>query len=96
MTKRNLTLVGLTEDKTKLVLVSDSGKEFTVAADASYAPVPLLADPVLDDGMPLQVKDTAKDNSTTTMVLTRVKKNQSVEGSVFKINPPKGTKVLKG
>ncbi len=34
MKEQDLTLVGLTEDKTKLVLVSDSGEEFTLAADA--------------------------------------------------------------
>ena len=34
MTKKDLTLVGLTEDKATLVLVSDSGEEFTLAADA--------------------------------------------------------------
>ena len=34
MTQRNLTLVGLTEDKQRLVLVSDSGEEFLLAADA--------------------------------------------------------------
>jgi hypothetical protein len=31
---QDLTLVGLTEDKSKLVLVSDSGEEYTLAADA--------------------------------------------------------------
>ncbi len=31
---QDLTLVGLTEDKSKLVLVSDSGEKFTLAADA--------------------------------------------------------------
>jgi hypothetical protein len=31
---QDLTLVGLTEDKTKLVLVSDAGEEYTLAADA--------------------------------------------------------------
>jgi hypothetical protein len=34
VTKQDLTLVGLTEDKTRLVLVSDSGEEFRLAADA--------------------------------------------------------------
>lgn len=34
MKDRELTLVGLTEDNQRLVLVSDSGEEFTVAADA--------------------------------------------------------------
>jgi len=34
VTKKDLTLVGLTEDKATLVLVSDSGEEFTLAADA--------------------------------------------------------------
>jgi hypothetical protein len=33
MTERHLTLVGLTEDKQMLVLVSDSGEEFTLPAD---------------------------------------------------------------
>ena len=31
---QDLTLVGLTEDRTRLVLVSDSGEEYTLAADA--------------------------------------------------------------
>ncbi|MGA9749936.1 MAG: septation protein SepH [Nocardioides sp.] len=34
MEQQDLTLVGLTDDGTKLVLVSDSGAEFTLAADA--------------------------------------------------------------
>ncbi len=34
MKDQDLTLVGLTEDKTKLVLVSDTGEEFTLPADA--------------------------------------------------------------
>jgi hypothetical protein len=34
MKDQNLTLVGLTEDGTKLVLVSDTGEEFTLPADA--------------------------------------------------------------
>lgn len=35
MTKADLTLAGLTDDKTRLVLVNDAGDEFTVAADAT-------------------------------------------------------------
>ncbi len=35
MTDQDLTLVGLTEDGTKLVLVSDTGEKFTVLADAT-------------------------------------------------------------
>jgi hypothetical protein len=34
VTKQDLTLVGLSEDKTQLVLISDSGQEFRLAADA--------------------------------------------------------------
>jgi hypothetical protein len=34
MAERDLTLVGLTEDEQRLVLVSDSGQEFTLPADA--------------------------------------------------------------
>jgi hypothetical protein len=34
MTEQDLTLVGLTEDRRKLVLVSDAGEEFTLPADA--------------------------------------------------------------
>jgi outer membrane lipoprotein-sorting protein len=48
------------------------------------------------DGMPLQARITASNNDTTTVILTRLKKNEKVDGSLFKINPPKGTKVVKG
>jgi hypothetical protein len=35
VTKQDLTLVGLTEDKSTLILVSDTGDEFTLAVDAT-------------------------------------------------------------
>ena len=34
MKEQDLTLVGLTEDKQKLVLVNQAGEEFTLPADA--------------------------------------------------------------
>lgn len=48
------------------------------------------------DGMPVQVMDTEQNNSTTTMLLTGVKKNESIKGSIFKIEVPPGTKKVKG
>lgn len=48
------------------------------------------------DGMPLQATVTENNNYTTTILLTRLEKNRKVEPSIFKIDPPKGTKKIKG
>lgn len=46
-------------------------------------------------GMPLQVKVTALNNDTDTIVLTKVKKNELQDYSIFKIKLPQGTKLVR-
>ena len=54
-----------------------------------------LADIWVDgNGMPIQMKITANNNDTETVLLTGLEKNISIKGSVFEINPPKGTKYI--
>ncbi len=48
------------------------------------------------NGMPIQMKITEKNNDTTTVVLSKLDKNSTIDVSVFKINYPKDTKVVKG
>ncbi|CAN5429436.1 hypothetical protein BH10ACI1_BH10ACI1_05270 [soil metagenome] len=48
------------------------------------------------DGMPRQMKITENNNDTTTVVLSGIEKNVTINASVFKINPPPGTKIVKG
>lgn len=47
------------------------------------------------NGMPVQAKVIEK-NMTTTVLLSNIKKNISIKNSVFEINPPKGTKIIRG
>lgn len=49
-----------------------------------------------DDGMPRQMKVTEKNNDTTNVLLTAIEKNKTIDLSVFEINYPKNTKVVKG
>jgi outer membrane lipoprotein-sorting protein len=46
-------------------------------------------------GMPLQMKVTAKNNDTSTVLLVHLRKNVAIKGSVFRVNLPKGTRVIK-
>ena len=48
------------------------------------------------NGMPLQIKVTEGNNDTTTILLSNVQKNATVNVSVFKVDLPKGTKVIDG
>ena len=48
------------------------------------------------DGMPVQAKIVDKNNDTTTVLLTGVDRNPTVNASAFKISPPKGTAIVKG
>ena len=48
------------------------------------------------NGMPVQMKVTEKNNDTTTVVLSNLDKNSTINASVFTINYPKDTKVVKG
>ncbi len=48
------------------------------------------------NGMPLQVKITQPNNDTDVILLTNLKKNVSISGSIFKVSLPKDTKIIKG
>ena len=48
------------------------------------------------DGMPVQAKIVDKNNDTTTVLLSGVEKNPTVNASAFKISPPKGTSIVQG
>ena len=48
------------------------------------------------NGMPLQVKITQLNDNTDTILLTDLKKNGSIPGSIFKVNLAKDTKIVKG
>lgn len=67
--------------------------ELTPNNAASYKVADIWVD---GDGMPRQMKITEKNNDTTTIVLSNIEKNVTINASVFKINPPKGTKIIKG
>ena len=48
------------------------------------------------DGMPLQMKIVEKNGDSTTVLLSKVNKNVTLNKDVFTINFPKNTKVIKG
>lgn len=48
------------------------------------------------DGFPVQTKVTELNNDSTTVLLTNLEKNITLNGGLFKINLPSGTRVIKG
>jgi outer membrane lipoprotein-sorting protein len=48
------------------------------------------------DGMPIMAKVTEINNDTTTVFLSSIKKNETIDASVFAINLPKDVKRIKG
>lgn len=50
---------------------------------------------VSPDGFPVQSKVIELNNDTTTVLLTNLEKNITLNGGLFKINLPNGTKVIK-
>ena len=48
------------------------------------------------NGMPIQIKITERNNDTTTILLSNLQKNTSIKASVFKVELPKGTKIIEG
>ena len=48
------------------------------------------------NGMPLQMKIVEKNGDSTTVLLSKVRKNLSLDGKDFVIDFPKNTKVVKG
>jgi outer membrane lipoprotein-sorting protein len=47
------------------------------------------------DGMPVQTRIVESNNDTTTILLSGIRKNVTINGSEFKINLPRGTKIVK-
>lgn len=55
-----------------------------------------LADLWVDsDGMPRQAKVTEQNNDTTTVMLSNIQKNVSLDGKIFKLNYPSSVKKIK-
>lgn len=48
------------------------------------------------NGMVLQAKITLPNNDTDTILLTKLKKNEISDYSIFKVSIPQGTKIIKG
>lgn len=48
------------------------------------------------NGMPLQIKVTESNNDTTTVLLSNIQKNVTINASVFQVILPKGTKIING
>lgn len=51
---------------------------------------------VNSDGFPVQSKVIELNNDSTTVLLTNLEKNVTLNGGLFKINLPSGTKIIKG
>ncbi|MBS1796288.1 MAG: outer-membrane lipoprotein carrier protein LolA [Acidobacteria bacterium] len=47
------------------------------------------------DGLPVQMRTTAPNNDTQTVLLTRVEENPTLNGPDFEINPSAGTKIIR-
>lgn len=67
--------------------------ELTPKKATSYKKADLWVDA---NGMPLQMKVTEKNNDTTTVLLSKLEKNVTINPSVFVIKTPKDTKIVKG
>lgn len=48
------------------------------------------------NGMPLQIKVTESNSDTTTILFSNLQKNTTINASVFKVDLPKGTKIING
>jgi outer membrane lipoprotein-sorting protein len=48
------------------------------------------------NGMPLQAKVVESNNDSTTVLLKNLRKNETINAKIFKIDLPKGTKEIKG
>ena len=65
----------------------------TPKAATSYKSADLWVD---NNGMPVQAKIVEKNNDATTILLTKIDRNATVNTSVFKITPPKDVKIVQG
>lgn len=67
--------------------------ELTPKNASSYKSAELWVD---TNGMPIQAKVTENNGDSTTILLSNLQKNGTIKASVFKIDLPKGTKVVEG
>jgi outer membrane lipoprotein-sorting protein len=67
--------------------------KLTPKAKAEYKFADIWVD---GNGMPLQAKITRSNNDTDSILLTNLKKNASLNASIFKVSLPKDTKIVKG
>ncbi|MEP6947489.1 MAG: outer membrane lipoprotein carrier protein LolA [Acidobacteriota bacterium] len=65
----------------------------TPKAPTSYKSAELWVDA---NGMPRQAKITEQNSDTTTVLLTGIEKNADIKASVFAMDLPAGTKIVKG
>ncbi|HSK70569.1 MAG TPA: outer-membrane lipoprotein carrier protein LolA [Pyrinomonadaceae bacterium] len=73
--------------------VATSRLELIPKVAGSYKSAELWVD---KDGMPIQAKVTENNSDSTTILLSNLQKNGTIKASVFKIDLPKGTKVVEG
>lgn len=66
--------------------------QLTPKTPTSYKMAELWVDP---DGMPRQAKITEQNNDTTTVLLSNIQKNISLDGKIFKLNYPSTVKKIK-
>ena len=67
--------------------------QLTPKAPMSYKSADVWIDA---DGFPVQTRIIEKNNDSTTVLLSKLEKNVTLNGSVFSISLPKGTKIIKG
>ncbi len=67
--------------------------ELNPKATQSYKSADLWVD---GNGMPIQAKVNENNGDSTTVLLSNLQKNATINASVFKVIPPKGTKIIKG
>lgn len=66
--------------------------QLTPKTQTSYKQAELWVD---KDGMPRQAKITEQNNDTTTVLLSNIQKNISLDGKIFKLNYPTSVKKIK-
>ena len=66
--------------------------QLTPKVQTSYKLAELWVDP---DGMPRQATVTEQNNDTTTVLLSNIQKNVSLDGKIFKLNYPSSVKKIK-
>lgn len=89
--KDNYTVVYIGIEKVNSGQIATSRIQLTPKDQSKYK----LADLWVDvDGMPVQAKVTSANGDTTSILLTNVQKNRSINGKIFSISLPSGVKIL--